>query len=133
MLSETVRPQPARSVLAWLRSQDEDALHLSVVTLGELHKGIAKLRDGERKQRLASWVDVMLVERFKGRILAVDLPVASAWGELAGESERVGRPLAVLDGLIAATAHVHGLTVVTRNTGHFCGCGVRVFDPWLDT
>ena len=133
MLSETVRPQPARGVLAWLEEQNEEALHLSVVTLGELHKGIAKLRDGERKQRLASWVDVMLVERFAGRLIGIDAPVASAWGVLAGELESIGRPLPVLDGLIAATARVHRLTVVTRNTGHFCGCGVRVFDPWLDT
>lgn len=130
MLSETVRPQPAPSVLAWLGSQAEEALYLSVVTLGELHKGIAKLRDGERKQRLASWVDSVLLERFRGRILAIDPAVATAWGQLAGELEGAGRPLLVLDGLIAATARVYDLTIVTRNSAHFRECGVRTLDPW---
>jgi predicted nucleic acid-binding protein len=130
VLSETARPKPTRKVVDWLASQDERQLYLSVLTLGELRKGIAKLPSGDKKHRLAAWVDSALVERFEGRVLPVDIRVASAWGEMSGTCERAGRPLPVIDGLIAATARVHGFTVVTRNSTHFADCDTPTVDPW---
>jgi toxin FitB len=130
VISEMVRPRPTDSVLLWLDAQDEATLHLSVLTIGELHKGIARLEDGERKSRLFSWVDGALALRFDRRVLPIDTAVASAWGQITGSSERAGRPIPVIDGLIAATARVHGLMVVTRNTDDFARCGVSIFDPW---
>jgi predicted nucleic acid-binding protein len=130
VLSETVRPRPADIVLNWLQAQEEATLYLSVLTLGELHKGIAKLDEGERRRSLTLWVDGDLARRFERRALPINAAVASSWGEMAGRSERGGRPIPVIDGLIAATARVHGLVVVTRNTDQFVQCGVPVFDPW---
>ena len=130
VLSETVRPRPEPGVLKWLESQDEPRLFMSVLTLGEIHKGIAKLDDGPRKNELAEWVDQALTPRFGRRILPIDAAVASAWGRLTVQSERRGAPLPVIDGLLAATARVHDLSVVTRNVKHFGGIGISVIDPW---
>lgn len=130
VLSETVRPRPLAAVLEWFESQEELALFVSVLTLGEFHKGIAKLPDGKRKQLLAEWVDGAFVPRFGHRVLPVDNAVAAAWGDITGVAEREGKPVPVIDGLIAATSRVHGLAVVTCNTKHFVRCNVPVVDPW---
>lgn len=133
VLSELVRPKPSRSVVAWVEAQDEHELFLSVVTFGELHKGIAKLPEGERRSRLERWVADDLATRFENRILPVDVEIAAAWGALLGRAEADGPPVPVIDALIGATARVHGCAVVTRDTAHFERTGVLVFDPWEPT
>jgi toxin FitB len=130
VLSETVRRDPAKSVLSWLDDQDELGLFISVLTLGEIHKGVAKLVDKTRKDRLIAWLEEALVPRFGDRILSVDARVAATWGGLAGVAERAGTPVPVIDGLIAATAQVHGLGIATRNGKHFSELGITVIDPW---
>lgn len=130
LVSELVKPTPNASVLQWLAQCDEDSLFLSVLTVGELEKGIAKLADSRRRSRLASWVRKDLVSRFGGRLLSVDLAVVLRWGSLVGDSERRGQPLPVIDSLIGATCLVHGLIVATRNRMDFERCGVQCFDPW---
>lgn len=130
VLSELTRKRPDRRVARWVGSQDEEALHLSVMSLGELHKGIGKLDDRERARLLSDWVDREVLARFGRRLLPIDSAVAAAWGRQVGESERTGTPLPVIDSLITATAHVHGLTVVTRNVSDFERCGARVLNPW---
>lgn len=92
VLSETVRPRPTPSVVKWLESQDEQTLYLSVLTLGELHKGIAKLPDGDKKRRLASWVDDALGDRFERRMLPIDAIVASTWGGWPERRSERGSP-----------------------------------------
>ena len=129
-VSELVKPAPDAAVTEWLAQSDEATLFLSVLTIGELEKGIAKLADGKRRTRLRSWVRRDLVDRFAGRLLPVDLVVAGRWGTLIGESERRGVPLPVMDSLIAATCLVHELTAVTRNRADFERCGVECFSPW---
>jgi predicted nucleic acid-binding protein len=110
--------------------QDEATLYLSVISLGEIEKGIQKLRasDGARSQKLTEWLG-KVEQRFTGRVLALDAAVIHAWAKLAAEAELVGRQLPVIDGLIIATAQCHGLTVVTRNTADF-RFYPQVFDPW---
>ena len=130
VLSETVRRDPAKSVLSWLDSQDELGLFISVLTLGEIHKGVAKIADRARKERLRAWIEESLVPRFGERILGIDARVAAAWGGIAGAAERSGTPVPVMDGLIAATAQVHALGVATRNGRHFEQLGIKVVDPW---
>ncbi len=98
--------------------------------MGEPQKGIARLRDSRRKAKLTSWVQRELCVRFEGRILAIDLPVVVRWGSLVGESEAKGRPLPVIDSLLAATSVQHGLVLVTRNTVDFERCGARCFNAW---
>jgi len=132
LISELVKKAPESRVLAWLDRQEETSLYLSVLTFGELHKGIGKLPVSPRRDKLQRWVDNDLAERFAGRILPLDLAVACAWGDLQGLAERGGTRLPVMDSLIAATAMVHGLTVATRNTVDLVRCQAAVFNPWED-
>jgi len=92
VISELVKPQPDRKVVEWVRRQDETALFLSVVTIGEIEKGIARLERSRRKQLLRDWVDNKLSRRFSGRILSFDYETASRWGRISGEAGRKGKP-----------------------------------------
>jgi predicted nucleic acid-binding protein len=130
VVSELVRKAPNEQVVNWLDRQDEETLYLSVLTLGELEKGISKLRASSRRDRLQTWLTRDLAARFAERLLPIDTPVAARWGKLSGEAERRGRPLPVIDSLIAATALEHGFAVVTRNISDFERCGVACVDPW---
>jgi len=118
-------------VVAWIRSCPEDELFISVITLGELEKGIAKLPGSDRRKALEAWVRTEVTERFRDRVLDVDIDVATRWGAMTGASEVRGQPLPVVDSLIAATGLQHGLTVVTRNTEDLERCGARCLNPWL--
>ncbi len=130
VVSELVKKSPHLPVLKWIGEQDETSLYLSVVTIGEIEKGIARLPASARRSRLQSWVRRDLIGRFGERLLAVDVRAATRWGTLTGESERRGVPLPVIDNLIAATALVHGFAVVTRNVADFERCGVACVNPW---
>lgn len=125
MVSE-IRRGRDRNVAAWASEVADAALYLSVLTLGEVRKGIERLRDRDPDQAevFAAWL-AQLREHFGDRILPIDDRVADAWGHLNAPFERK-----TVDSLIAATARVHGLVVVTRNTGDFDGCDVPVLDPW---
>lgn len=130
IISELVKKEPHPNVLQWVAEQHEDTLFLSVLTFGELQKGISKLKDQARSERLQAWVDQDLAYRFKGRILPIDLEISLMWGKLQGKSELHGSPLPVMDSLIAATALAHHLIVVTRNVRDLERCQVQVFNPW---
>ncbi len=130
LISELVKKEPNPAVVAWLDTQDEQTLFLSVLTLGELQKGISKLPDGAKKAELQAWVGHDLVERFGDRILSVDQETALCWGKLQGETECKGEKLPVMDALIAATAAVHGMLVVTRNIKDLERCGAQICNPW---
>ena len=130
LISELVKKEPNSAVVSWLDEQDEQTLFLSVLTLGELQKGLSKLPAGTRRVELQAWVEHDLVERFTGRIIDIDLETAQFWGRLQGESEQRGESLLVMDSLIAATATVHGLLVVTRNIKDIERCRIRVCNPW---
>jgi predicted nucleic acid-binding protein len=128
--SELTRPRPEARVAAWLESADDGRLYFSVVSLGEIVKGVSKLASGRKRNELEKWLETTLRPWFGVRILSVDELVARRWGALAAHSERKGRRLKVADGMIAATALVHDLTIVTRNVKDFAGLGVNVFNPW---
>lgn len=130
VISELVKPRPNENVVRWVDSVDERKLFLSVLTVGELTKGITKLQESPRKSDLQEWLEHDLAERFAGRILPVDAAVAVAWGRIQGEAERVGAKLPVIDSLLTATAEIHRLTLATRNIADFDRCGATVFNPW---
>src|SRR6218665_1439725 len=113
--SETVRPQPEPKVAAWLASQKIETLYLSVVTCGELRKGIAILTPGRRRTQLEAWYDEDLLKKFFGRILPLTQTIAERWGAVEAQRQLSGRTIHVADAQIAATALEHGLTLVTRN------------------
>jgi predicted nucleic acid-binding protein len=129
-VSEWVKPRPDPGIAAWLDEVDEDRTYLSVITLGELRKGVDRLADGRRRDRLGRWLSGDLPERFSGRLLPVDAVVADQWGQLLARAECAGSAVGSLDALIAATAKVHGLQVVTRNVRDFRATGVDVISPW---
>jgi predicted nucleic acid-binding protein len=131
VLSELVRPRPKASVVRWIGERDEGDLFLSVITIGELEKGIAKLPDSTKRATLEQWVRRDLADRFRGRLLVIDAGVAARWGALVGVSEARGQPLPVMDSLIAATSLQRDLTIVTRNTDDLERCGARCFNPWI--
>lgn len=131
-VSELIKKQPDRWVCSWIGGQSEEGLHLSVLTLGEVQKGISKLPDGTRRHELQQWLDLDLRQRFAGRILDVTPAVARHWGTCQGMAERAGRRMPVIDGLIAATALAHDLAVVTRNGEDMAVSGVRIVDPWTE-
>jgi predicted nucleic acid-binding protein len=130
LLSELLKSRPDGGVLEWVSRIDEDRLFVSVLSLGEIQKGIAKLAPGRRKRQIQTWLDQDLRRRFGERILAIDLDSALAWGRVCGASERKGRPLPVMDSLLAATAEVLNLTLVTRNESDFAAYPVHVLNPW---
>ena len=130
VVSELLRPRPNASVVAWLEHTAENSLFLSVLTVGEIQKGIEKLASGKRRNTLQRWVDQDLAAQFEGRILPVDHEVATTWGRIQAALEMAGKPLPTLDGLLCATAQAHNLTVVTRNTRNFEPSGVHVLNPW---
>ena len=130
VISEVTRSKPSLKVTKWIKNKDEKNLYISVLTIGELHKGIEKLDQSRRKQQLHSWVEQDLKERFRTRIIDIDLQIAMVWGKIQGMTARVGRPTPAIDSLIAATGIVHHLTVVTRNTSDMNETGVALFNPW---
>jgi predicted nucleic acid-binding protein len=131
VISELTRPQPEPRVTQWLDSTDESLLFLSVLTLGEIRKGLRTMSSGQRRMRLEMWLTTELKTRFAGRLLTIDAGVADHWGQLAGDAQRQGTPAPVIDGLLAATALHHRLTMVTRNVQDFMiHNNIQAFSPW---
>lgn len=130
VISELVTPQPNENVLTWLQEKEENDLLLSVLTIGEIHKGIARLPDSKKKKSLIKWVEEDLKKRFAGRILDVTEDIAIQWGEILGESEKKGKKIPVIDCLIAASAIEENLTVVTRNIKDMENSGAKLINPW---
>ena len=129
-ISELIRANPDPLVLAWIQTAREDLLFLSVLTLGEIRKGVAGLSQGKRRAQLEAWLELDLQARFAGRVLAIDSQIADRWGLLTADAKRKGRPLSAIDGLLAATALHHNLTIVSRNVNDFTPAHVPVLNPW---
>lgn len=130
VISEVIKPRPSRRVISWLKKQDENSLYISVLTLGEIHKGIEKIGDAARKKKLHLWVENNLLDRFSGRILQIDSRVATVWGQVQGKAELEGQAMPAIDGLIAATGLAYDMVVVTRNTSDMRASKVALFNPW---
>ena len=130
VVSEWVKPRPNPGVVGWLADTDEDQVFLSVVTLAELRHGIERMVTGRRQRQLSAWLENELPMRFEGRVLSIDAAIADACGKLVARSEAAGRPVEAMDALLAATAQVHQLTLVTRNTAHFHSILKAPLNPW---
>jgi predicted nucleic acid-binding protein len=128
--SELVRHQPETKVKAWVAAQNLDSLFMSAVSFGELRKGIRLRSPGKRRTELEAWIETDLSLLFSGRILSVTRSIAERWGVLDAKRQLVGRPLNIADGMIAATALEHSLTLVTRNVKDFEHLGAPILDPW---
>ncbi len=128
--SEEVRIRPETRLGQWLFAQPEDQLFLSAITIGELRKGITLLPEGKHRTTLERWLEDDLKPRFFDRVLPVTQAIADQWGALDGKRQLSGRPINMPDGLIAATALGHDLTLVTRNTRDFASLQLNLLNPW---
>lgn len=129
VISELVKPVPNTRVTNWLQSAPSDALFLSVLTIGEVRKGLVKLPDSKKKEKLSLWLNSLLRD-YNERIISIDLTVSENWGIIQGNAEKSGTPMSTIDGLIAATASTHNLTLVTRNESDFTPGQIPLLNPW---
>ena len=129
VIAEYQKPVPEAKVIAWLISQIEESLFLSVLTIGEIEKGIARLPVSKRKKSLETFQE-NLIARFDRRIIALDTRTLRLWGRLVGSLEKKGRVLPIIDSFLAATALEYDLTIITRNAADFAGTGVRILNIW---
>lgn len=130
VISEILRPLPDAQVVAWSQSSSKERLFLSVVSFGEIRKGLTIMPAGARRSQLERAIDGLIPSWFVRRILPMNQTIAERWGVLEVQRQLMGRPLHVPDAQIAATALEHGLTLVTHNVKDFEGIGVTVLNPW---
>lgn len=130
VLSEFTRRQPDKRVIEWLNSIEEEKLFISVITVGEIQRGIERLPDSHRKTELLVWMNTGLLKRFAERMIAIDAPTMFIWGSLTARLEAAGQPMSVMDSLILASALQNNLIVATRNAADFLPGGVQVINPW---
>ncbi len=130
VISELIKNKPNENVINWITKNDEQDLFLSTLTIGEIYKGIEKISNISKKATLSQWIEHDLKERFKNRILAIDINVAKMWGKIQGNAELDGKPMPAIDSLIAATGLAYNLTVVTRNVSDMQQSKVVLLNPW---
>lgn len=130
VISELASKRPDPEVVAWLHNLDSGRAFLSVLTIGEIQKGIEKLPTSKRKETLRAWLRDELLVRFRDRLVALDAEILLTWGTLTGALAVQGKPMPPMDSLFAATALHHDFTIVTRNEDDFLRSGVKLFNPW---
>lgn len=130
VISELIKSKPNQNVVSWIKKNNEQDYYLSSLTIGEIHKGIAKLSDKNRKEKLHLWVEYDLKERFQNRIIPVDVNIARTWGQIQGRAEAIGKPMPAIDSLIAATGLCLELIVVTQNISDMRQSKVILLNPW---
>jgi tRNA(fMet)-specific endonuclease VapC len=130
IISELVAARPNPKVINWIQSVDSPQVFLSVITIGELKKGIEKLPASNRKVTLDHWLHEDLLVRFDRQLLGIDYQTMLIWGNLIAQLETMGRPISAVDSLLAATALQWQYTLVTRNTAHFAATGIGLLNPW---
>jgi toxin FitB len=132
LISELAKSKPDENVVNWVLSENETGFYVSVLTFGELHKGIEKLPESKKKEELRNWVNDELKNRFQSRIIGIEMRISILWGKIQCIAEKKGTPMPAIDSLIAATALSHDLTVVTRNVSDMEQSGVRLLNPWVN-
>jgi len=131
LISELAKSKPDEKVVDWVLSENESSFYISVLTFGELHKGVEKLPESKKKEKLRIWIEEELKNRFQNRIISIDMRVSILWGKIQCLAEKNGNPMPAIDSLIAATGMAYDLTVVTRNAADMEQSGVKLLNPWL--
>ena len=131
VISEIVKSAPSSRVIMWINSIPSERLFLCSLTIGEIRKGLTKLPESKKKERLTDWLNTLL-ENYQDRIHSIDITVAENWGVMQGKAEKEGMPMSSIDSLIAATAYTHNLIIVTRNEKDFQANKLSIINPWND-
>ncbi|MBA4368430.1 MAG: VapC toxin family PIN domain ribonuclease [Desulfobacterium sp.] len=132
LISELAKSKPDEKVVDWVLSENETSFYVSVLTFGELHKGVEKLPESKKKEELQVWIEDELKNRFQNRIIGIDIRVSILWGKIQCFAAKKGKPMPAIDSLIAATGIAYELTVVTRNITDMEQSGVKLLNPWLE-
>jgi predicted nucleic acid-binding protein len=132
VISELPKKQPNQGLVDWIKQQEHTRLFISSITLGEIQKGISKLPASAKKDDLQAWLHKDVRARFTGQIIAIAVNEALKWGELQAATEAQGKPMPIVDSLIAATAIFQEMTLVTRNTKDVEASGVKLLNPWQE-
>lgn len=132
LISELAKSKPDEKVVDWVLSENETNFYVSVLTFGELHKGVEKLPESKKKEELQVWIEDELKNRFQNRIIGIDMRVSILWGKIQCLAGKNGKPMPAIDSLIAATGIAYKLTVVTRNVTDMEQSGVKLLNPWLE-
>ncbi len=130
VLSELIKKKPDQRVVEWIANIEESKLFVSVLTIGEIHKGIEKLPKSKRREMLLQWVDEDLQERFRGRIAPFNIQTATVWGKMQAKAEMSGKTMPIIDGMIAATAITHNFAMSTRNISDMEASKAVLVNPW---
>jgi predicted nucleic acid-binding protein len=130
VVSEPLRPTPDPRVVQWLDAQPLETVFISVITVAELRYGVSLLPSGRRRNTLREQLETKVLPTFTGRVLAFDLPATQAYAELMAKAQATGFTIGMADGLIAAIALTHRMTVATRDATPFVAAGVTVINPW---
>ena len=131
VISELITKKPKPQVVEFVDALESDEVFLSVITIGEIIKGIEKLSDSPRKTELRRCLQDDLLARFQGKILPLDTDTIVEWGMLSARTEAAGKPMPAIDSLIAATTLANKMTLVTRNVSDFDGAGIEIANPWM--
>ncbi len=130
VISELVKKKSNNNVIRWLESADDDSLFLSILTIGEIQKGISKLPNSNKKTFIQNWLDNDLINRFSNRIIDINIEIINIWGILIGKSESKGISIPTIDSLIGATAIAQNMTVITRNIRDIEKTGAKTLNIW---
>ena len=130
VISELIARNPNEQGVQWVDKLEPDTVFLSVLTVGEIRKGIEKVPPSKRRERLSAWLESDLLVRFEGHLVPIDVDTMLAWGQMAAVLERDGTPMGAIDSLLAATALTGEFVLATRNVADFKGTGVTVVNPW---
>lgn len=131
VISELVAARPNDHVVRWIKRTDPSAIYLSVVTIGEIQRGIEGTPNLKRKEVLRKWLETDLLLSFQDKILNLDVSAFLVWGKLTSRLHRLGKPMPAIDSLIAATVIQHRLTLVTRNVDDFKHADIKILNPWI--
>ena len=132
VVSEMMRPSPEAPVIGWLNRQEAAALYVSTITVAEIGYGLQVMPAGKRRRSLEARFEKFVATGFAHRVLDFDMDAARSYGEIMGRRKKLGRPMGILDGQIAAIARAHGFVVATRNVRDFKECGLDIINPFQE-
>ncbi len=131
IISEFISKKPNQKVLDFVKSLDEDNIYLSVITIGEIKFGILKVKSQTRKEQLLLWLEDDLLQRFKGKIVDIDIETMLKWGEVNQHLQSIGRPISIMDSLIATSASTKNMILITRNVKDFYNFDIEIINPFI--